>query len=174
MVGCSEASTHPTFTIETIIQRNLPFLLPFVVESELRMINKDSTAINHIVSLQKQIDNHEEELTNLIESLSAEKMESLRTTVEYLWGKSYSKQVFNQSTLLKLMREQLNLRQADVRWGQIEGVREGMRKCKKKGRIERKTKEIAVAKQMVQEGEITQEQMDKLMIRMEESDEQLS
>jgi len=159
-------------TIETIIQRNLPFLLPFVVESELRIINKDSTAINHIVSLQKQIDNHEEELTNLIESLSAEKMESLRTTVEYLWGKSYSKQVFNQSTLLKLMREQLNFRQADVRWGKIEGVREGVRE----GRAERKTEEIAVAKQMVQEGEITQEQMDKLMRRMEEfdNDEQLT
>jgi len=139
-----------------------------VVESELRIINKDSTAINHIVSLQKQIDSHEEELTNLIESLSAEKMESLRTTVEYLWGKSYSKQVFNQSTLLKLMREQLNLRQADVRRGQIEGVREGMRQGVRQGIASRKTKEIAVAKQMVQDGEITKEQMDKLMRRMED------
>ncbi len=141
-----------------------------MVESELRIINKDSTAINHIVSLQKQIDNHEEELINLIESLSAEKMESLRTTVEYLWGKSYSKQVFNQSTLLNLMREQLNLRQADVRWGKIEGVREGMRQGKREGRAERKTKDIAVVKQMAQDGEITQEQMEKLMKRMEEFD----
>jgi hypothetical protein len=142
-------------TIETIIQRNLPFLLPFVVESELRIIDKDSTATNHIVSLQKQIDSHEPELTNLIESLTAEKMESLRTTIEYLWGKSYSKQVFNKSTLLKLMREQLNLRQADVRWGQREGI------------AKRKAEELAVTKQMVQEGEITQEQMEKLMNRLE-------
>jgi len=55
----------------------------------------------YILSLRQQIDTHEEALTKMIETLTPEKMDRLRTTVEYLWGKSYSNEVFNQSTLNK-------------------------------------------------------------------------
>jgi hypothetical protein len=145
-------------TIETILKRKLPFLLPFIVESELRTIAEPPriTASNHIASIQKQIDRHEEELSQMIEALSAEQMDSLRTTVEYLWGKSYSKKVFNQSNLVKLMRERLNLRQDDIRWGRTEGIAEGMAKGK------------SVAEQMLQNGEMTREQLEKFLKHMEE------
>jgi hypothetical protein len=147
-------------TIETILKRKLPFLLPFIVESELRTIAEPPriTASNHIASIQKQIDRHEEELSQMIEALSAEQMDSLRTTDEYLWGKSYSKKVFNQSNLVKLMRERLNLRQDDIRWGRTEGIAEGMAKGK------------SVAEQMLQNGEMTREQLEKFLKHMEELD----
>ncbi len=151
-------------TIETIINRKLPFLLPFVVESELRAIDNASTsrATNLMLSLLKQIDEHEVELTDMIEVLTAEQMESLRTTVEYLWGKSYSKEVFNKSTLLKLMREQLNFRQHDIRWGRDEGRAEG--------RAEKMVTVRSVAKQMLQEGQFTREQMESFLKRIAEKE----
>ena len=86
------------------------------MESELRSI-KDisiSKATAHIQYLREQIDAHEEKLAQMIETLTAEQMDSLRTTIKYLWEKSYSKDGFNKSTLLTLMREQLNFRQKDV------------------------------------------------------------
>jgi len=49
------------------------------------------------------------------------------------------------------MREQLDLRQDDIRWGR---------------NYERASMKAA-AKQMVQEGELTQEQMEKFLKRME-------
>jgi len=93
---------------EVIINRNIPFLLPFLVEYELISLDSTTKTTDHILSLRQQIDTHEEALTKMIETLTPEKMDRLRTTVEYLWGKSYSNEVFNQSTLLKLMRERLN------------------------------------------------------------------
>lgn len=90
-------------TIETMIKRKLPFLLPFIVEAELRSIGNTSTNNTLISSLQKQIDEHEVELIEMIEALTAEQMESLRISIEYLWGRAYSKEVFNKSTLLTLM-----------------------------------------------------------------------
>ena len=98
-------------TIETILKRNLPFLFPFVVESELRSIDEASTsrATGLMLSLQKQIDEHEVELTEMIDALTAEQMESLRTTIEYLWGKSYSKDMFNKSTAFLKRPSQPNL-----------------------------------------------------------------
>jgi len=66
-------------------------LLPFVVESELRAINEalTSEATDRIISSTvKQIDEHEVELNDMIEALTAAQMESLRTTVEYFCGKS--------------------------------------------------------------------------------------
>jgi hypothetical protein len=140
------------------VQKDRNFtILPFVVESELRSIDKAPTnkATNLLLSLRQQIDIHETELSQMIEALTAEQMESLRTTVEYLWGKSYSKNVFNKSTLLKLMREQLNFRQNDIRWGKSEGLTEG------------RSEVINVVKQMLQEGELTQEQMEKFLKRIE-------
>ena len=154
-------------TIETIVKRNLPFLLPFFVESEFRAINGDSetktqlTTTGHIVSLREQIDSHEEELTQMIKTLTPAKMDSLRTTVEYLWGKSYSKDIFNQSTLLNLMREQLNFRQSDIQRGRSEGRAEGL--------AEKQAQITAVARQMAQNGEISKEQMEKFLKYMEEA-----
>ncbi|RKZ70687.1 MAG: hypothetical protein DRR19_33225 [Candidatus Parabeggiatoa sp. nov. 1] len=147
-------------TIETIINRKLPFLLPFVIESELRTLKESSTsrATSLMLSLLQQIDEHEAELTEMIMALTAEQMESLRTVIEYLWGKSYSKDVFNQSTLLKLMREQLNFRQRDIQWGRTEGRDEGL------------AKGISVAKLMLQQGKITQEQLEFFIQQMEEKD----
>jgi hypothetical protein len=103
-------------TIETIINRQLPFLLPFVVESELRGLASTSTSRTKslIVSLQKQIDEHEVELKEMIDGLTEEQMETLRTTTEHLWGRAYSQDVFNKSTLLTLMKEQLNFRQRNI------------------------------------------------------------
>jgi len=54
-----------------------------------------------------------------------------------------------------LMREQLDLRQNDIQKGKIEG--------EKIARSSMKT----VAKQMVHDGELTQEQMEKFLKRME-------
>ncbi len=149
-------------TIETIINRNLPFLLPFVVESELRAIDKAPTrATRHLALLRQEIDEHEVELTQMIEGLTANQMENLRTTVEYLWRKKYSKEVFNKSTLLKLMKKQLNFRQRDVEWGRVEGRVEGRTKGRAEG--------ISVLlKLMQQEGKITQEQTEYFTKRMEE------
>ncbi|RKZ76482.1 MAG: hypothetical protein DRR19_28605 [Candidatus Parabeggiatoa sp. nov. 1] len=107
----------------------------------------------HISSLKAQIDNHEPALTKMIESLTPAKMESLRMTVEYLWGKSYSKADFNQSTLLELMKERLNLRQDDVQRGFAAGLAAG----RTEGKTEERTKVKALAQQMAQEGKMTPE-----------------
>lgn len=95
----------------------------------------------------------------MIEALTANQMENLRTTVEYLWGKNYSRDVFNKSTLLKLMKE-LNFRQRDIEWGRVEGRDEG------------RTEGINVLlKLMQQEGKITPEQTEYFIKRMEEKSE---
>jgi len=146
-------------TIETILKRNLPFLFPFIVEAELRSLDETSTSNALIPSLQKQIDEHEEELTEMISGLTAEQMESLRTTIEYLWGKSYSKDVFNKSTILPLMREQLNFRQRDIQCGRLEE------------RAERTARETNVFQLMLEEGKINREQIEYFLKRMEEEDE---
>jgi hypothetical protein len=164
-------------TIETIIKRQLPFLLPFVVESELRSIKEASTskAMAHLQYLRQQIDTHEAELTQMIEALTADQMESLRTTIEYLWGKSYSKEVFNKSTLLTLMREQLNFRQKDIDWGRSEGITEGFAKGITEGITEgiakRTAKEMSVFQRLLQDGKINQEQLEDFLKYMEEEDE---
>ncbi|EDN71515.1 hypothetical protein BGP_0900 [Beggiatoa sp. PS] len=150
-------------TIETLLKRKLPFLLPFIVEAELRSLDNTSTSNTLMPSLQQQIDEHEVELNQMIEALTAEQMETLRTTIEYLWGKSYSKDVFNQSTLLKLMREQLNFRQKDIQWGQREGRSEGL--------SEGRTEGINAANRMLQEGKINQEQLEYFLKCMKEEDE---
>jgi hypothetical protein len=151
--------------IETIINRNLPFLLPFVVESELRCLNKSSTkqTIALMPSLQKQIDEHEAELKQMIDALTDEQMESLRTTVEYLWGKSYSKEVFNKSTLLTLMREELNFRQRDIQLARRNGISEGM--------AFRMEKETQVLQDMMQEGELSKKQFESFLERMAKLDQ---
>ena len=146
--------------IETIIERNLPFLLPFVVESELEVIKEETDfAIRYISSLRQDIDDHSEDLKKMIEALTPDKLESLRITVEYLWGKRYSSEVFNQSTLLELMKDRLNLREDDIQWGRSEGMNKGINKML--------SEEKAVAKQMAQEGKLTPEVQDFLR-RLEE------
>ena len=55
------------------------------------------------------------------------------------------------SNLLEFMSERLNLRQDDIQWGINE----------------RKTEEQAVAKQMIQEGKLTQEQANEFLRRLE-------
>jgi len=142
-------------TIETIVKRKLPFLLPFVVESELRAINEALTSDatdRMICSTVKQIDEHEVELNDMIEALTVEQMESLRTTVEYLWEKSYSKEVFNKSTLLKLMKEKLNFRQRDIQLGQNKVI----------NRLKR---------MLQQEGQITREQLESFLKQMEKEND---
>ncbi|RKZ54043.1 MAG: hypothetical protein DRR16_06140 [Candidatus Parabeggiatoa sp. nov. 3] len=134
-------------TVDMILQRNLPFLLPFIVKSELQAEVSSPKTPTHVFSIRQQIDDNEAGLTSMIERLTADQLEILRLSVEYLWARSYSKEVFNKSTLLKLMREQLDLRQDDIQWGRNEAK--------------------AVAKQMRQEGELTQEQMEKFLKRME-------
>jgi len=146
-------------TIETIIKRNLPFLFPFVVEAELRSFADTSTSNVQMPSLQQQIDEHEVELTKMIDTLTDDQMESLRTSVEYLWEKSYSKDEFNKSTLLTLMIKRLNSRQKDIQWGQREGRREG------------RTEVISVFQLMLQEGKLSHEQMEYFLKRMKEEDE---
>ncbi len=146
-------------TIDMIIDRQLPFLLPFVIESELQADASPQKVTRHICSLKAQIDDHEPALTKMIESLTPAKLESLRTTVEYLWGKSYSKKVFNQSTLLKLMRERLNLRQDDIQLGITAG------------RTEERAEVKALVKQMAQEGKMTPE-LAEFLIRLEAPDKQ--
>ena len=156
-------------TIETIINRNLPFLLPFVVESELRTIDKAPTsrASRYIHFLRQEIDEHEVELTQMIDALTANQMKNLRATVEYLWGKKYSQDVFNKSTLFKLMKEQLNFRQRDVEWGREEGRDEG--------RTEGRTEGMSVLlKLMQQEGKITPEQTEYFIKRTAEEMEKES
>ncbi|EDN71514.1 hypothetical protein BGP_0899 [Beggiatoa sp. PS] len=98
-------------------------------------------------------------------------MPTLRTTIEYLWGKSYSKDIFNKSTLLTLMKEQLNFRQKDIQWGQREGRSEGRTEGRTEGIAERTAKEMSVFQLMLQEGKITQEQLEYFLKRMEEVDE---
>jgi len=144
-------------TIETIINRKLPFLLPFVVESELRGFADTSTSKTNriMVSLQKQIDEHEVELKEMIDAFTGEQMESLRTTIEYLWGRSYSKDVFNKSTLLTLMKEKLNFRQRDIQLGKREGITEG------------RTEVISELKLILQKGNVTQEQLESFIQRIE-------
>lgn len=164
-------------TIETIIHRNLPFLLPFVVESELRTIDKAPTsrASRYIHFLRQEIDEHEVELTQMIEALTANQVENLRTTVEYLWGKNYSRDVFNKSTLLKLMKEQLNFRQRDIEWGRVEGRDEGRTEGRTEGRAEGRTEGINVLlKLMQQEGKITPEQTEYFIKRTAEEMEKES
>lgn len=154
-------------TIEMIIERNLPFLIPFVVESELRAIDKE-TAISqpHISSVRQQLAQHETELSQMIHRLTADQRDSLRTIIEYLSGKSYSNSIFNNSTLVKLMIERIDSRQEDIRWGRTEGITEGIAKA----RTERRAKEISVAQQMVIDGELTREQMEKFLKRMDDDD----
>ncbi len=148
-------------TIETIINRKLPFLLPFFVASELRSIDDASTGSsnNLMLSLQKQIEEHEVELIQMIDALTDDQMESLRTTVEYLWEKSYSNTVFNKSTLLTLMKKQLNFRLKDIQWGRSEGI------------AKRTAKEVSVFQLMLQEGKINREQMEYFLKQMEKEDE---
>ena len=138
-------------------------MLPFVVESELRAINEalTSEATDRIISSTvKQIDEHEVELNDMIEVLTAAQMESLRTTVEYLWEKSYSEKVFNKSTLLKLMKERLNFRQRDIQLGRNEGLTKG------------RTEAINGLKLMLQqEGQIPREQLESFLKRMEEEND---
>jgi len=144
-------------TIEMILDKNLPFLLPFVVESELKAIkDKASKTIRHISSIREQIDQNEEALTKMIKTLTTDKIESLRTTIAYLWEKSYSEKVFNQSNLLQLMRERLNLRQDDIQLGKTDGM--------DKGRSQART----VVKRMLEDGKVTDEQLDEFMRLMDE------
>ena len=138
-------------TIDMIVKRTLPFLLPFIVKSELQAEASSSKLTHHISSISKQIYDNEEALTLMIENLTAEQLETLRITIEYLWGRSYTKKVFNNSTLLMLMREQLDLRQNDIQWG----------------RNEERTSMKTVAKQMVREGKMTKEQVEEFITRME-------
>ncbi len=77
--------------------------------------------ISQIENISQQIDQNEEALTAMIDQLTNDQLESLRTIVAYLWERSYSKDVFNQSTLLKLMREQLNLQHEYIAAGRAEG-----------------------------------------------------
>ena len=126
-------------TIDMILNRNLPFLLPFIVESELKA--EVSTKVSRqIASIRQQINNNEAALTSMIERLTANQLESLRTTIEYLWGKSYSNDVFNKSTLLTLMRERLDLRQDDI--------------------------QKTLLKQMAQEGKLAPEQLEEVFTHM--------
>ena len=69
------------------------------------------------------------------------------------------------------MREQLNFREKDIQWGRSEGIAEGMAKGMAKGRAEIKAKEISVFQLMLQEGKLTQEQLEYFLKRMEEEDE---
>jgi len=85
-------------TIDMILERNLPFLLPFVVKSELQAEASSLQLSHHLSSIRQQIDDHEAALTSMIDSLTAKQLETLRITIEYLWGRSYSEQVFNQSS----------------------------------------------------------------------------
>ena len=126
----------------------------------------------HISSLKAQIDNHEPALTKMIESLTPAKMESLRMTVEYLWGKSYSKKVFNQSTLLKLMRERLNLRQDDIQLGIAAGRTEGIAAGRTEGIAADRAKVKALVKQMAQEGKMNQDILAEFLRRLEAPDKQ--
>ena len=153
-------------TIDLIIERNLPFLLPFIIESELQDDASPQQLTRHISSLKAQIDQHEQGLTQMIQNLSPEQLDSLRTTVEYLWGKSYSHKVFNQSNLLKLMREQLNSRQSDVQRGIIAGRNEGINA----GSAAKQAQAQALAKQMAQEGKMTQELVAEFLKRLEARD----
>ena len=84
-----------------MIKRKLPFLLPFIVEAELRSLNNTSTSDVVVPSLQTQIDEHEAELNQMIDGLTASQMESLRTTVEYLWGKSLSQRSVQQINFIE-------------------------------------------------------------------------
>jgi hypothetical protein len=135
-------------TVSMIIERNLPFLLPFIVKSELEAEQAEVSNPNpppHVI--RQQIDENEAGLSSMIEALTEDQVEILRVTVEYLWGRSYSEKVFNKSTLLKLMREQLDLRQSDIQWGE-----------------RRATASVtAAAKQMVEKGKMTEEQMEELL-----------
>ena len=155
--------------IETIINRNLPFLLPFVVESELRSINDASTSktTGLMPSVQKQIDEHEVELKQMIDALTDDQMESLRTTVEYLWGKSYNNKVFNKSTLLTLMREELNFRQKDIQCAFREGRTDGI----SEGDAKRMAKVTMTLQSMMQQSELTPKQMESFFKGMAELDE---
>jgi hypothetical protein len=143
-------------TIETMIKRKLPFLLPFIVASELKSLTEQtSEATKHLQTLRQEIDEHEVALTQMINGLTAEQVESLRTSVEYLWGKSYSDKVFNKSNLLKLMREQLNFRERDIELGRTEARSQAMK----------------AAKQMLQDGKINQEQLEEFLNYMKKEDE---
>ena len=151
-------------TIETMLKRKLPFLLPFIAFSELKSLSEEtSQARKRLQALVQQIDEHEEELTQMIDGLTADQLESLRTSVEYLWKKSYSDKVFNKSTLLKLMREQLNFRQRDIELGLREGRTEG--------RTEGKTEAMNAAKRLLHDGKINQEQLEEFLNYMKEEDE---
>jgi hypothetical protein len=133
-------------TVSMIIERNLPFLLPFIVKSELEAEQAEVSNPNpppHVI--RQQIDENEAGLSSMIEALTEDQVEILRVTVEYLWGRSYSEKVFNKSTLLKLMREQLDLRQSDIQLG------------RKYERASMTASMKNVAEQMEQKGKMTQE-----------------
>jgi hypothetical protein len=141
-------------TVDMILQRNLPFLLPFLVKSELQAEVSSPKTSSHVLSIRQQIDENAAGLSSMIEGLTEEQVEILRVTVEYLWAKSYSKDVFNKSTLLKLMREQLDLRQSDIQ----SGINEGKKIAIASERASLKT----AAEKMVQKGKMTQEQVQEL------------
>jgi hypothetical protein len=144
-----------SMTVELILERNLPFLLPFIVKSELEEAEVSSPNVPpHVFSIRQQIDDNQAGLSSMIEGLTEEQVEILRVTVEYLWAKSYSKDVFNKSTLLKLMREQLDLRQSDIQ----SGINEGKKIAIASERASLKT----AAEKMVQKGKMTQEQVQEL------------
>ena len=71
-------------------------MLPFLVEAELQSINETPTSDVLMSSLQMQIEEHEAELNQMIEALTDEQMESLRTTVEYLRMNSLSQRSVQQ------------------------------------------------------------------------------
>jgi hypothetical protein len=117
----------------------------------------------YIVEFGIEIDEHEAEFKQMIDALTDKQMESLRTTVEYLWGKSYSKEVFNKSTLLTLMREELNFRQRDIQLARRNGISEGM--------AFRMEKETQVLQDMMQEGELSKKQFESFLERMAKLDQ---
>ena len=154
-------------TIDMMIKKKLPFLLPFIVQSELQGIKDGDTPIRHIDNIRQQIDDNEYALTEMINGITDDQLESLRTMIAYLWERSYSDEVFNKSTLLKLMREQLNLRQDDVQSGFAAGRATGITTGITTERTRRIASEKAVANRMVEQGKLTREQMDYFLKEME-------
>ncbi|MEN8216828.1 MAG: hypothetical protein ABFS56_10730 [Pseudomonadota bacterium] len=133
----------------------------------LRWGFNQSIDISHIENIRQQIDKNEEALTEMIEGITEDQLESLRTIVAYLWERSYSGDVFNKSTLLKLMREQLNLRQDDIQRGIAVGITTGITTGRAAERAERIASERAVANRMVEQGKFTREQMEDFLREME-------
>ena len=81
-------------TIDMIVNRNLPFLLPFIVHSELQAEASNPSKPAYVSSLRQQIEAHEAQLSSMIDSLTPKQLETLRITIEYLWGRSYTDSAF--------------------------------------------------------------------------------